>query len=129
MRKEDFFAMAGRILLALIFLASAFGKVTNFSATTRYMEAHGVPLAPLFCALAALLEALGGISLILGYFTRWGAAALAGFTIAATIVFHTGPGSEQRIQLLKNLAILGGLLQVVAFGSGEISLEEKRIKR
>ena len=64
---------------------------------------------------------LGAGEPILGYKTRWGAAALAGFIVAATWVFHTAP--DQRIQLLKNLAILGGLLNLIAQGPGDISLE------
>lgn len=121
MRREDVLALVGRLLLAVIFLASAFGKITNFEASTRYMEAHGMPLTPLLCASAIALEALGAITLILGYMTRWGAAALVGFLVAVTWIFHSAP--EQRIQMLKDLAIMGGLLQVAAFGPGEFSLD------
>jgi putative oxidoreductase len=121
MRTDDVLALAGRLLLAVIFLASAFGKITNFDATLKYMELHGMPMAPLFCACAIALEALGAVTLILGYLTRWGAAALIGFLVSATWIFHSAP--DQRIALLKNLAIMGGLLQVMAFGPGELSLD------
>lgn len=110
--------------MAAIFLASAFGKITNFADTVKYMESHGLPWAPLLCALAALVEALGGVSLILGYHVRWGAAGLAAFTVMVTWIFHAAP--DQRIHLLKNLAILGGLLQILAFGAGSMSLEGRR---
>ena len=123
-RTEDVCALAGRLLVSVIFLASAFGKITNFEATTRFMSAHGLPSAVFLCALAALVEALGGISLILGYQTRLAAGVLAAFLVAATGVFHLGSSPEQRIHLLKNLAILGGLLKVMAFGPGPISLED-----
>jgi putative oxidoreductase len=121
MRREDVLALAGRMLLAVVFLAAAFGKITNFDATVRYMETNGMTTAPLWCAAAVALEAFCAISLILGYYTRWGAAALAGFLVVVTWVFHAAP--DQRIQLLKNLAIIGGLLQVVAYGPGDLSLE------
>jgi len=121
---DDILALAGRLLIAIIFLSSAFGKITDFSNTVKYMEIHGIPWSPLLCAAAAAVEALGGISLILGFHARWGAAALAAFLVMATWIFHTGP--EQRIHLLKNLAILGGLLQVLAFGPGGLSLEGRR---
>lgn len=107
--------------MAVIFLASAFGKITDFGAATRYMEAHGMAWAPFFCVAAIAVESLGAIALILGYQARWAAAALAGFVVAASGVFHLS--ADQRVHLLKNLAILGGLLQVVAWGPGEISLE------
>lgn len=121
MRREDVLALVGRMLLATVFLAAAFGKITNFDATTRYMDANGMTMTPLLCAAAIALESLGAISLILGYYTRWGAASLAGFLVAATWIFHAAP--DQRIQLLKNLAIMGGLLQIVAYGPGDLSLE------
>ncbi|MFA6002524.1 MAG: DoxX family protein [Elusimicrobiota bacterium] len=127
MRKDDVMALAGRLFLALIFLASAFGKITNFEATCRYMDAHGVIMAPWFCAGAVLVEALGAIALILGYMARWGSILLCGFLVAVTGVFHTAP--DQRIQLLKNLAIIGGLLQVAAFGAGYLSLDGKERPR
>ena len=127
MRTEDILALAGRLLLALIFLASAFGKITNFDGTLKFMEAHGMPMAVLFCACAIALESLGGITLILGYLTRWGAAALIGSLVAVTWIFHSAP--DQRIALLKNLAIMGGLLQIMAFGPGELSLDGREKPR
>ena len=127
MRTEDILALAGRLLLAVIFLASAFGKITNFDGTLKFMEAHGMPMTALLCACAIALEALGAITLILGYLTRWGAAALIGFLVTATWIFHSTP--DQRIALLKNLAIMGGLLQVMAFGPGEFSLDGREKPR
>jgi uncharacterized membrane protein YphA (DoxX/SURF4 family) len=107
--------------VAVIFLASAFGKITNFEGTLRFMESRGMPLAGVLCVAAIIVEALGAVALILGYKTRWGAAALSAFLIVATGVFHAAP--DQRIQLLKNLAILGGLLNLIARGPGAVSLE------
>jgi uncharacterized membrane protein YphA (DoxX/SURF4 family) len=121
MNTDDVLALAGRLFMAIIFLASAFGKITNYDGTVQFMESHGMPAATFFCIAAIAIESLGATSLILGFKTRAGAAALAVFLIAATWIFHTGP--DQRIQLLKNLAILGGLLNLISFGPGPISLE------
>jgi putative oxidoreductase len=121
MSREDIAALAGRLFLAVIFLASAFGKITNFEGTLRYMEANGLPAVNVLAVAAIAVEALGGMALILGYQVRWAAAALAGFTLTAGLLFHLGP--DQRVHFLKNLAIVGGLLQVVAWGPGELSLE------
>jgi uncharacterized membrane protein YphA (DoxX/SURF4 family) len=121
MDTDDVLALVGRLFVALIFLASAFGKITNFDGTLQYMETHGMPAVALLCVAAILVEALGAIAVILGFKTRWGAAGLAVFVVAATWVFHTGP--DQRIHLLKNLAILGALLNLIARGPGDISLE------
>lgn len=127
MRTEDVLALTGRLLLAVIFLASAFGKITNFDGTLKFMEAHGLPMTALLCAGAISLEALGAGTLILGYLTRWGAAALIMFLAVVTGVFHSAP--DQRIALLKNLAIMGGLLQIMAFGPGEMSLDGREKPR
>jgi uncharacterized membrane protein YphA (DoxX/SURF4 family) len=120
-KTDEVLSLVGRLFIAIIFLAAAFGKITNFDGTVQYMEAHGMPAASFFCVAAMAVEGLGAVSLILGYRTRWGASALAVFIIVATWIFHTGPGD--RIQLLKNVAILGGLLNVISFGPGPISLE------
>lgn len=121
MNVDDALSLTGRLFIAVIFLASAFGKITNFDGTLQFMEAHGMPAANVLCILAIAVESLGAVSLILGYKTKWGAAALSAFIVAATWVFHTAP--DQRIQLLKNLAILGGLLNLIANGPGDVSLE------
>jgi len=121
MDPDDVLALVGRLFVAIIFLASAFGKITNFDGTLQFMDAHGLPAVNLLCVGAILVETLGAVALILGYKTRWGAAALAVFLVAATWVFHTAP--DQRIHLLKNLAILGALLNLIAHGPGAISLE------
>lgn len=123
MQRDEILALLGRLLIAVIFLASAFGKITNFDATVKLMSLKGIPLAPLLCAGAATLETLGAVALILGYHVRWGAGALAAFLIAATAIFHIGP--DQRIHLLKNLAILGGLIHIMAFGAGAIAMERR----
>ncbi|MDD5301580.1 MAG: DoxX family protein [Elusimicrobia bacterium] len=121
MDTDDVLALVGRLFVAIIFLASAFGKITNFDGTLLFMESHGMPFAPVLCVGAILVESLGAVAIILGYKTRWGAAGLAAFLVAATWIFHTAP--DQRIQLLKNLAILGGLFSLIAQGPGGISLE------
>lgn len=121
---DDILAFVGRLLLASLFLGSAFGKITNFESTIGYMETHGMPAAPLLCVLAAVAESLGGVALLLGFQVRWGAALLAGYVAVATPIFHNSP--EQRVHLLKNIAIIGGLLQIAAFGAGSLSLEGRR---
>ena len=121
MDTDDVLALVGRLFVAIIFLASAVGKIPNFDGTLQFLDSHGMPAVNLLCVGAIIVEALGAVALILGYKTRWGAAALAAYLVAATWIFHTAP--DQRIQLLKNLAILGGLLNLIAQGPGNISLE------
>ncbi|OCC01360.1 LysR family transcriptional regulator [Labrys sp. WJW] len=114
----------GRILIAAIFLLSGFGKLTAPAATAGYIAAAGLPLPYLGVIIAILVELVGGILLILGYQTRLVALAMAVFSVAAAAFFHSNLGDQnQFIHFFKNIAMAGGLLQVVAFGAGSLSVD------
>lgn len=116
--------LIGRILIALIFLVSGFGKIGGYEATQGYMNSMGVPGALL--PLAIVTELGGGLLIVLGLFTRPVALALAGFTILSGILFHgNGADMMQQIMLMKNVAITGGFLFLVAHGAGKISLDRR----
>ena len=123
--------LIGRILLSVIFLFSAFSKVTNFSGMEQFMASKGMPAVPVLLVLALLTEALGGLSLLLGFKARWGALLLFLFLIPTTLIFHdfwalTGAmRQDMQIHFLKNLAIMGGLLMVAANGPGAFSLDKE----
>lgn len=115
--------LISRILLSALFLWSGVGKISRFAATQAYMAAHGMPLTGLFLVAAIVLEIGGGLSVLLGFYARVGAAALAFFTLVATFIFHSNLAEPmQQIQFTKNLAVLGGLLMIVQYGSGNIAL-------
>ena len=83
----------------------------------------------IFLVAAIALEILGGLSVLLGIKTRWGAAMLIVFLIPATLIFHTNLGTEiEQAMFLKNLGILGGLLMLIRYGGGSIVLftDDKR---
>ncbi|MBI4248799.1 MAG: DoxX family protein [Elusimicrobia bacterium] len=104
-----------RVLIALIFLASGAGKICNFGATRAYLAGYGVPAASAAAALAVSVEFLGGLSLLAGVKTAWGAKALLIFLVAATLTFHARFSETfQTLMFLKNMSILGGLLYVIA---------------
>ena len=121
-----------RVLVALIFILSGIGKLAGFSATSAMMAGVGFPAASLFLAGAIALELGGGLALVAGYQTRWAALALAIFLIPATLVFHAAhlsdpaQGQQQMIEVLKNLAIMGGLLKFFLDGAGAFSLDAAR---
>lgn len=119
--------LLGRILLGLIFVMSGLTKITGFEATQQQMAAQGMPLTAVFLVGAIAVEVLGGLSVILGLWARGGAAALILFLIPATLIFHTDFGQQtQVIMFLKNLSIKGGLLLVMAFGSGPYRIRSLR---
>ncbi|MES2128019.1 MAG: DoxX family protein [Pseudomonadota bacterium] len=114
----------GRVLMAAIFLLSGIGKVFAPAATIGYIQSSGLPFATLGFAIAVAVELGGGTMLALGIKTRWVAAALALFSIATGLAFHGAIADQnQMIHLLKNIAMAGGLLQVVAFGAGAYSVD------
>jgi putative oxidoreductase len=120
--------LVGRLLLATIFIFSGLGKLAAPAATIGYIESAGLPFATLAFAAALATELGGGLLLVFGIKTRLVAAALAGFSIVTGLAFHHAIGDQnQLIHLLKNIAMAGGLLQVVAFGAGAYSFDERRI--
>ena len=124
-------ALAGRILLALIFIVSGWGKIAGFAGTAGYIASKGMPLPEVMAAGAIAVELLGGVALLVGFKARWAAAAIFLFLIPTTLIFHnptglTGQEAQGQItQLLKNFSIMGGMLMVFAFGAGRYSIDKE----
>jgi putative oxidoreductase len=117
--------LLGRILLATIFLVAGFQKIGGYAGTQAFMESMGVPgmLLPLVIAL----EVGGAAAIIAGWRTRLTAFLLAGFSLLAAFVFHRVPGDQmQAVLFMKNIAIAGGFLLLVARGPGAWSLDASR---
>ncbi len=122
---ENFADLAGRILISLIFLLAGLQKIGGYEGTQAYMAAMGVPGALLPLVIA--LEVGGAIAIILGWRTRIVAFLLAGFSIVSALIFHRALGDQmQFIMFMKNLAMAGGFLFLVARGAGEWSLDGRR---
>lgn len=120
-------ALAGRILLAALFLLSGFSKLANPAGTIGYIGSAGLPFPELAYAAAVFVEVVLAAALVLGYRTRIVATLIALFTIAAAFGFHFHLADQnQFIHFFKNLSIAGGLLQIAAFGGGALSLDARR---
>jgi putative oxidoreductase len=119
---ERTFNLAGRVLLAHIFVLSGWSKIAGYAGTQAYMASVGLPgtLLPLVIAL----ELLGGLGLIVGFKTRWTALALAAFSVIAALVFHNNFADQmQLISFMKNLTIAGGLLVLAQTGAAAPSVD------
>jgi putative oxidoreductase len=132
MMSKDISLLIGRILLALLYVPSGFGKISNFQGTLDYISAKSLPFPPVVACIAIVVELGGGLLLLVGWKTRWVALVLAIFTIAAGILFHNfwalpaDPAMMvvfNRINFFKNLAIAGGLLFIYVFGPGRLSVD------
>lgn len=122
---QNLSAPAGRFLISLIFIMSGFNKIANFAGTQAYMESAGVPgvLLPLVIGV----ELLGGLAVVFGWHTRVAAFLLAGFSLVSAVLFHANFGDQmQMIMFVKNLALAGGFLVIVALGAGPYSLDNRR---
>ncbi len=117
-------SLIGRILLVLIFLQSGIGKIGNFEGTAKYMASHGMSFPTFFLIGAIFFELVGSITVIIGYFTRFGALLLIIFLIPTTLIFHTNFADRiQMIMFMKNVSMLGGCFVLLGIGAGRFSLD------
>jgi putative oxidoreductase len=122
--------LLGRALIALPFMFSGLGKLAAYHATVGYIGAVGLPFPQLGWVIALCVELGGGTLLLLGYRVRPVAVVLAVFALATAVFFHRNFADQnQMINFLKNIMILGGLLQVVYFGAGPLSLDARTTAR
>jgi putative oxidoreductase len=114
----------GRVLIAVLFVLSGWGKINGYAGTQGYMQSAGVPggLLP----LVILVELGGGLAIVAGWHTRLVALLLAGFSIVAALLFHSGADQIQHIMFLKNLGLAGGFLFLMANGAGRLSIDHLR---
>jgi len=125
-------SLAGRLLLAALFLPAGLGKITGFAGTVGYITSVGLPMPTVAAAVAVLVEVGGGLALIAGFGTRLAALVLALFTLVASFFFHAYwnvPAEQafvQQLMFFKNVGVVGGLFVLVAHGAGAWSLDAKR---
>lgn len=121
--------LVARVLLSIIFILSGVGKLFNYSETAAYMAAKGMPVIPFFLIAALIIEIIGGLSVLLGWKLRWGAALLFIYLIPVTFIMHDfwyvegAARTMEMINFLKNLAIEGGLLYAMLAGAGRLSID------
>jgi uncharacterized membrane protein YphA (DoxX/SURF4 family) len=121
----QFIPLIGRTFLATVFIHAAINQIFNFADTQTMMTGRGLPLAGVLLVGTIAVEILGGLSLVLGYQTRLGAWLLIVFLIPATVIFHNfWEVPSEKIDFLKNLSIMGGLLMITYFGAGPVSVDE-----
>lgn len=120
-------SLIGRVLISALFILSGVSKLAAPAMMIGYIGSVGLPFPQLALALAIIVELGGGLALIAGYRTRVVAAALAVFSVATALAFHNALADQnQFIHFFKNIAMAGGLLQIVAFGAGRFSLDARR---
>ena len=129
---QDWAMLAGRLLLAALFLPAGIGKAMALAGTAGYIASKGLPAPMLLAGATAAMEIAASLALIAGWRVRWAALALCGFTLLAGLLFHdfwaAAPemAMAQRQAFFKNIGIAGGLLVLAAAGAGRIALDARR---
>ncbi|MGY3946295.1 DoxX family protein [Aeromonas allosaccharophila] len=123
-KMKDLALLAGRVLLALMFVMAGWSKIGGYAGTQGYMEAMGVP--GFILPLVILLELGGGLAIVLGLFTRSLSVLMAGFTLMAAFIFHYQPAEQmQMLMFMKNVSVAGGFLALAAAGAGAFSVDAR----
>jgi putative oxidoreductase len=129
-KQIDSVALAGRILIGLLFFMSGLSKLAAPAATQGFIASVHLPAPAAAYWLAVAVEVGGSALLVLGVRARLIAAGMAVFTLATALAFHNNFADQnQMIHFMKNIAIIGGLLQVAAFGAGRFSLDALLARR
>jgi putative oxidoreductase len=129
---QNALSLAGRALIALLFVPAGWAKIAGFAGVTGYIASKGVPLPAVAAAIAIVVELGLGLLLLVGWQTRWAALGIAVFTAVITFIFHNYwamPAEQVMMQqqaFFKNIAVVGGLLVIAAFGAGGFSVDGKR---
>ena len=111
-------SLLARWLISVIFVTSAYSKIFGWSANVEYMHSKHMPAAGLLLAAALIVEAVGSVCLITGFGARIAATVMFFYMIPVTFLLH----EFMSVNFQKNLALMGGLLMIAAFGPGGIAL-------
>lgn len=129
METTRYLPFIGRLLIGLPFIMSGLGKLAAYGPTVALITAVGLPIPPLAYVASVIVELGGGLLLVAGYRVRPVAAVMALFALATAAFFHSNFADQnQMIHFLKNVMMAGGLLQIVHFGAGILSLDNRRAK-
>ncbi len=124
---KNYIPLLGRVLIGVPFIFSGVGKLASHEATVAYISSVGLPFAQLGWLIAIVVEVGCGTLLLIGYRGRLAAAALGLFSVSTAVFFHRNFADQnQMIHFLKDIMLAGGLLQIVYFGAGPVSLDASR---
>jgi putative oxidoreductase len=122
----------GRFLIAILFLMAGISKIPGWDGTAAYMASKGVPMVGVALAITVAVEILASIMIIVGFKARYAAAAILIWLIPVTFMMHdfwnVADAMQQRMQMImfnKNVAIMGALLLIMAFGPGPKSIDKR----
>ena len=116
--------LIGRILISVLFFLNGIFKMSNYEGSVAWMESFGLP--GILIIPAIILELVCPILIIIGYKTKIAASLLCLFCISTALIFHNN--FEDQMQLtsfLKNIALAGGFMFLMANGAKGYCLDKK----
>jgi putative oxidoreductase len=130
---SDLVLLLARVLIGVIFVRSGFEKILALGTFATALARDGVPYPQVVSIIAAFVEFLGGIALVVGFQLRYTALLMVLFVIIATLLRHRywefADGAVRRAQdtnFYKNLAMIGGLLALFIAGGGRFGVDGLR---
>lgn len=115
----------GRLFISALFLLSAYNKILSIDGTMGWMEGFSIPGILLYPTIA--MEIILPLFIIFGYNARLSAGLLAIFCLSTAFIFHFDFADQvQTIAFLKNIGLAGGFLFIVANGTKEWSIDNKK---
>lgn len=124
--------LIGRILMSVVFILAGIGKIRGFSGEEMFVASKHLPLPAVALGIAMIVELIGGLAILTGFYTRFAAWIVFLYLIPTTLMFHNFwamQGADQQNNMVhfeKNLAIMGGLLFLATFGAGRFSIDAAR---
>jgi putative oxidoreductase len=126
-RNTDTIAFIGRCLIAVLLLVSGVGKVVDPAGTIAWIASTGLPMPTVGYVVFIIIELGGGLLLILGWQLRPLGVVVSVYAIGTAFIFHRNIADHNQLfNFLKNIAVTGGLFQLMAFGAGNFSLDARR---
>ena len=123
---KDVITVTGRILFAVVFILAGLYKLDNFSNIQAILSNNGLPATNILLSIALAFQIICGLSMMLGYKARWAAMLMIIYLVIASYFMHRNVSDiSQMTLLMKNLAIIGGLLFLFYNGSGALSLDNR----
>jgi len=125
-----YFPFMGRLFIGLPFMMSGLSKVAGYAGTIALIKSSTLPLPPDLAYAGAIAVEIGcGLLVIVGYQTRIAASIFCLFCLATAVFFHLGwSNPDQIFHFIKNMVMTGGLLQLVTYGAGAVSIDNLRSK-
>lgn len=124
-RNSSVFSLLGRFMVALLFIQSAISKLMQPTGTAQFMASVGLPEWPVLAVVTGIFELVAALALLIGWRARSASLYLAAFTLLANLLFHafwslpTDQHFVAQLLFMKNIAVIGGLLFVSAFGCSQ----------